>query len=53
VQAKGAAAILAFVSPLASFAVYGLVVVGFLVATIGGRWDRAMLWPTTSVPCND
>ena len=40
-----AALILAVFSPLASFAVYGLVVLGFFLATVGGRWEQAMIWP--------
>ena len=41
-----AALALAFLSPLGSFLVYGLVVLGFLLATISGRWDPVMLWPS-------
>ncbi len=43
-----AALALAFLSPLGSFLVYGLVVLGFFLATVGGRWDKAMLWPSAT-----
>ena len=35
---------LAFVSPLASFILYGLIVLGFFLATVSGRWEAAMVW---------
>jgi uncharacterized membrane protein len=38
---------LSFASPLASFILYGAVVAGFLLATVSGRWDVAMVWPPT------
>jgi uncharacterized membrane protein len=38
---------LSFVNPTASFVLYGLVVLGFLVATVSGRWEVAMVWRPT------
>lgn len=35
--------IMAFLSPLISFILYGVVVLGFVAATVGGRWDTVML----------
>jgi uncharacterized membrane protein len=35
---------LSFVSPLVSFILYGMIVVGFFLATVFGRWDVAMVW---------
>ncbi len=38
--------LLAFVSPIASFAFYGVVVFGFFISTALGRWDMVMVLPT-------
>ena len=35
---------LSFVSPRASFILYGMIVFGFLLATVSGRWEVAMVW---------
>ncbi len=36
---------LSFVNPVVSFVLYGMIVFGFFVATVSGRWDVAMVWP--------
>ncbi len=38
--------ILAFVSPTASFILYGLIVLGFFLATVTGQWETVMLLPS-------
>jgi uncharacterized membrane protein len=35
---------LSFGSPLVSFILYGIVVLGFFSATVSGRWEVAMVW---------
>ena len=38
---------LSFVSPTASFILYGVIVLGFFAATVSGRWEVAMVWRPT------
>lgn len=35
---------LSFVSPFVSFMLYGMIVFGFFLATVSGRWEVAMVW---------
>jgi uncharacterized membrane protein len=35
---------LSFASPLVSFILYGMIVLGFFSATVSGRWEVAMVW---------
>ncbi len=35
---------LSFVNPSVSFVLYGLIVFGFFLATLSGRWEVAMVW---------
>ncbi len=35
---------LSFVSPSVSFILYGMIVFGFFLATLSGRWEVAMVW---------
>jgi uncharacterized membrane protein len=41
---------ISFVSPVTSFVIYSLMVVGFIVLTMLGRSDIATVWPETSKP---
>lgn len=35
---------LSFINPAVSFILYGLVMLGFFLATVSGRWELAMVW---------